>query len=156
MNAIYGGLFLAVGILFGVLAIFFGIGRRSGILWMTVELVSSSIAGSCILHGVATQLPGGWFAFVYTGVAFAVINQVPRWYFSGEQGLEALELSESFPPILLFALIMAFASWHTALWAASAFFNAPGPIEFPGEAALLTVVTILSVSASLLAGIIEV
>lgn len=126
---------------------------------MTAELTLSSIAGSVILSNVAAHLPGGWFAFVYTGVAFALINQVPRWFFSDGPGLGLLQTIEIVPPAFIPGLILSWAAWSLALFAASQFFIAPADAialgAFGSEAAGLTLVTFVSVVASILGGIIR-
>ncbi len=159
MNAIYGGCYLATGILLGVLSIAFGIGPRSGKSWMTVELGLLSIAGSLILHNVAALLPGGWFALVYTGVAFAVIVQAPKGYFIGMQGSDVLGLIAIIPPVIFLALMIAWAAWYLALTAASQFFVVPVPttdFQFFGETWLLTLATTASVIASIRGRIIRI
>ncbi len=156
MSTTNAGWFLATGILLGVLSIIFGIGRRSGKWWMTVELLSLSIAGSLILHNVAALLPGGWLALVYTGAAFAVINQAPKWYFGGGQGSELLGMIGDIPPVIIPALIITWSAWYLALFATSQFFIAPAPVAFGNEAALLTLATSISVIASILGRIIRV
>lgn len=151
-----GALFLGTGILLGVVAILFGIGPLSGKEWMTVELVLTAVAGSLILQEVAAHLPGGWLALVYTGVAVAVINQVPRWYFSSPHGAEILDMIGFIPPCFFIALAVAIGMWMLALWATAQFFAGPVSGDFLHEAALLSMVTMVSVVASLLARIIRV
>ncbi len=153
MNATNAGWFLVTGILLGVLSIVLGIGRRSGSLWMTVELVLLSVVGSFFLRDVSAHLPGGWFAFVYTGVAFAVITQAPKWFFSTGLGSEMLGMIGDIPPVIFVALIIGWSAWYLALFASSQFFIVPMPmvdLEFASEASLLTLATSVSVIASIL------
>lgn len=152
MNAFYAGLFLATGILLGALSTAYGIGPRSGRKWMTIELVLLSIVGSLILHNVAAQLPGGWFALVYTGVAFAVIVQAPKGYFISMQGSDVLGLIAIIPPFIFVVCMIAWGAWYLALTAASLFFVVPitpDDFQFFAETWLLTLTFSVSVIASI-------